>query len=338
VSPDVAGAGWMRLRRRGDALYRDTGLGRLGFVAMVPMGGFSRDAWLQGLACCADHGREACMRYTVTPEIIFTVLVIALALAGFSGLYLGPAPRANAYHHVHVATCLGWLGLLLAQLVFLSRRRFRHHRAFGLSIFGVGPLLVATSVLLAVHSATRDAIAGRADVMVVPNVMGTLELALLIVLAFWLRGRREIHGALLMATSVLFMGTALFFTLIGFVPAYRIDGPGTFHRFAEAGDAATWAVALVSLGFFLRHRGAGWPWLLPGVFAVSNGLVQAIVAQNQGTMALTRVVAACDPAIAFVVSLLGYASLLWLVWIRPYRGRNQRGREPGGPQLPGASG
>jgi hypothetical protein len=167
--------------------------------------------------------------------------------------------------------------------------------------------------------------------MVVQNVMVTLELALLIFPAFWLRRRREIHGALLLSTALLFMGIALFFTLIGFVPAYRIEGPGTFHRFAEAAQVVAMVGVAVGMAFFLRDRRAGWPWLLAGMFFPLNGLVQAIVAQNQGTMALTRMVAACDLVVAFAISLSGYAALLWLAWTRPFRGGDQRGRAPGSP-------
>jgi hypothetical protein len=151
--------------------------------------------------------------------------------------------------------------------------------------------------------------------------------------AFWLRRRREIHGALLLSTALLFMGIALFFTLIGFVPAYRIEGPETFHRFAEAGKAVALATIAVGIVFFLRNWRNGWPWLLAGMFFLLNGVVQAIVAQTLGTMALTRMVAACDLVVAFAISLSGFAALLWLAWIRPFRGGNQRGRAPGSPTL-----
>lgn len=275
-------------------------------------------------------------RYTL--EIAFLLLAIGLALAGFSGLYLGAQARANAYHHLHVATSLGWLALLLGQLVLLRQRRFQHHRAIGLSIFAAGPLLVATSVLLSVHSASRDAVAGRADAMVVQNVTVTLELALLLWLAFSLRRRREVHGALLLGTALLFMGIALFFTLIAFVPGYRIEGPGTFHRFAEAGEAGALATAGIGLLFFLRNRRTGWPWLLAGSFFLLNGMLQGWVARNDATLALTRIVAAVDPVVAFGLSLVGFAGLLALAWKLPHRGSARPGTAPGSVRSSNATG
>ncbi len=57
---------------------------------------------------------------------------------------------------------------------------------------------------------------GKADVLLVQNVLVTLEMALLVFLAFLLRQNRSVHGSLLMSTSLLFMGIALFFTLISY--------------------------------------------------------------------------------------------------------------------------
>jgi hypothetical protein len=160
--------------------------------------------------------------------------------------------------------------------------------AIGLSIFIAGPLLIATLALLSVHSAARDAAIGRADAMLVMNVMGTVSIALLILLAFLLRRRRDIHGAMLLGTALSFMGTAVFFTLLNVVPAYRIEGPETFHRFAEAGQASGLALAVVALLFFVRGPRTGWPWLLAGALFLTNGVLQGILAANQSTLALTR--------------------------------------------------
>ena len=174
------------------------------------------------------------MKNKFTLEIIFLVLVIAVSLVGFSSLYFGKPVERNAYHYMHIITSLAWLMLLLSQLVLISQARFDLHRVVGKSIFFAGPVLVATLTLLSVHSAVKDAEAGKADFLVVQNVMVTLEMALLVFLAFILRKNRQVHGALLMSTALLFMGIALFFTLISYVPGYRIEGPETFNRFAKA--------------------------------------------------------------------------------------------------------
>jgi len=75
--------------------------------------------------------------------------------------------------------------------------------------------------------------------MIVQNVMVTLEVALLVFLAFALRRNRNVHGALLLSTALLFMGIAMFFTLISHVPGYRA-GPGAGPRIADAAQANAW--------------------------------------------------------------------------------------------------
>lgn len=112
-------------------------------------------------------------------------------------------------------------------------------------------------------SAHKGVVSGEGDFLVVRNVGVALELGLLILLAFVLRRRRILHGSLLLSTTLLFMGIALFFTLISFVPQYRIEGPETFYRFATAGMAAQATSLVAGLLFFVRDFRNGWPFALP---------------------------------------------------------------------------
>ena len=183
-----------------------------------------------------------------------------------------------------------------------------------------GPLLVATLTLLSVHSAAKDAVVGRADVLVVQNVMVTLEVALLVFMAFILRRNRNVHGSLLMSTALLFMGIALFFTLISYVPGYRIEGPETFSRFAEAAQASSLVGSVVGLLFFLRNKRSGWPWILTSSFFFLNGFLQMIVARTDNTKALTVLVGSIGRAPAFGLGLTLFLALLWVAWrVQPTR-------------------
>ncbi|MEO8011860.1 MAG: hypothetical protein ABI650_09475 [Dokdonella sp.] len=261
------------------------------------------------------------MKHPCTFEIGFLLLVIALSLTGFSSLFSADRAGPSAFQLMHIVTSLAWLTLLLTQLVAIRQRRFDRHRAIGMSVFFAAPVLVASMVLLSAHSAAKDAVLGRADVMVVQNVMVTLELALLVLLAFALRRNRAIHGALMLSTALLFMGIALFFTLISYVPGYRIEGPETFYRFAKAAQATAYAGGIVGLLFFARNWRTGWPWLLAGSFFFINGFVQMIVARNDGTRALTALVASIDPWPAFGMGLLIFSALLWMAWrVKPGAG------------------
>lgn len=141
-------------------------------------------------------------------------------------------------------------------------------------------------------------------------------------LAFLLRSNRAVHGALLLSTALLFAGIALLFTLIAYAPAYRIEGPDTFHRFAAAAQASTVVVVgLAGLLLFLRDRRGGWPWLLAGSMCALNGLLQMLVERAESTEALTVAVAAAGRVPAFVPALCVFLALLVVAWRREPKDR-----------------
>lgn len=180
----------------------------------------------------------------------------------------------------------------------------------GLAVLIIAPLIFATTALLTVHSAHKAILSGQRDALIVQNVMVTLELGLLIVLAFVLRKHRRLHGSILLATTILFMGIALFFTLISFIPYYKIEGPETFYRFESAGLAGQVASIAVGLLFFLKDRGHGWPFLLAGSSFLLNEFIQSALIKNGLIQQLTESVGSLNETVTFVTSfVLLFASL-----------------------------
>ena len=265
------------------------------------------------------------MKRQYTLELGFLVTVIALSLVGFSSLAFGEEPTLTAYHLLHISTILAWLLLLLTQLICIKQHRFHLHRTIGTSIFVAGPLLVASLMLLAVHSAAKEAVAGRADDLVVQNVMPTLEIALLVFLAFVLRRNRAVHGSLLLSTALLMMGIALFFTLISYVPGYRAEGSLTGPRFAESAQTSALICSVIGLLFFLKSWRTGWPWLFTSAFFFLNGYLQFRIAQTDSTKSLTVLVASIGRAPAFGLGLSIFLALLWVAWRVAPTMRTKRG-------------
>ena len=254
------------------------------------------------------------MKQKDTPEMVFLLMVIAVSLVGFSSLLLGEQPALTAYHYLHLITSLAWLLLLLGQLVLIRQRSFRRHRAIGKAVFIAGPLLIASLTLLSVHSASKRAVAGLADELLVQNVATTMEVALLVFLAFILRRNRDVHGSVMMSTSLPFMGIALFFTFISYVPRFKIEGPETFSRFAEAGQAISLILLMVGLLFFLKNWRTGWPWILTSLLFTLNALLQVFLDSTGRTKSLTELVASIGRAPAFGLSLTIFGALLWVAW------------------------
>ncbi len=243
-------------------------------------------------------------------EFVLLMVVIATSVAGFWNLYFGPEAAPSLYHHMHVGVNFLWIALLLYQLSLVSRNKFKDHRRSGLMVLVFGPLLVASTALLSVHSAHKGLVSGEGDALIVQNVGVTLELAAIILLGFIFRKRRKLHASFLMSTSILFFGIAFFFTLISFVPAYKIEGPDTFYRFATAGIAGQ-NTCLV-LGFLLCTRDFknGWPYLLAGSMFWINDLVTRWLTSAKLIQPLTETVGGMNQPVTFAATLLILFGLL----------------------------
>ncbi|MDX1980811.1 MAG: hypothetical protein SFV51_11115, partial [Bryobacteraceae bacterium] len=226
-------------------------------------------------------------------EYLLIAAVMLISVLGFWDIYFGAGAGPQPHHHLHVVTAFVWMFLLLYQLRQIERGNYAGHRTAGRMVLLAAPVLVATTAMLSVHSAHRGLVSGNGDFLIIQNVMGTLELGLLIVLAFLVKKHRQLHGAFLMSTTILFMGIALFFALISFAPPFRIEGPETFYRFQTAAMTGQ-AICLIVGGLFLvRDFRNGWPYLLAAIFFVLNEMIR---------MGLTRL-GLIDPLTEFVGSL-----------------------------------
>jgi hypothetical protein len=243
-------------------------------------------------------------------EFLVLGTTMVVGLLGFWNIYFGHGADPQPHHHLHMATTYLWMGLLLTQLVLLTSGKRSEHRRWGLAVLAAAPLLVASVALLTVHSASSALAAGEEDFLIVQNVFGTLWLALVIILAFVLKKRRKVHGALLSSTLILFLGPALFFVLISFAPPFRIEGPETFYRFQTAAMTAQAIVLATALLLLIKDRRHNWPYL----FAASSFLLaeatKAWLTRLDLIDPLTRLVGAPDEASTFVVIFAIVATLL----------------------------
>ena len=243
-------------------------------------------------------------------EGLLVAIAALLTVAGFWNIYFGPEAKANAYHHLHILTNFIWLALLLVQLALIGSKNYRTHRRIGLSILVAAPLLVASATLLSVESARKGLASGEGDFMIVQNVMGTVQLALIIVLAFALRKNRKLHASFLVSTALLFIGIAMFFSLIGFVPGFKIEGPETFYRFGKALTTIQYTCIAIGLVFFVRDPRNGWPFLLVGSFFLLNEFTKSVLAKQELIHPLTLTVGSANPTAAFIVAFFSLAALL----------------------------
>ena len=232
-------------------------------------------------------------------EHLLLAATMLFSILGFSTVYLGQNAAPNGYHHLHAATVSTWLILLLFQLRMIASKRHGDHRRAGLAVLGLGPLLFAASALLTVHSAQKGLASGKGDALIVQNVITTIELGSLILLAFVLRRRRKLHGAFLMSTAILFMGIALFFTVVGFLPKF-VTLEQTFDIFQFAGMTLSITCAVVGLLLFAKDIRNGWPFLVAGFSFIMMELVRSSLTKNGLIVPLTEFVGSMNQAVAFV--------------------------------------
>jgi len=247
-------------------------------------------------------------------EIAFLLTVIFVSIAGFWKLFTGGNSNPSGIHYLHLITSLLWLLLLLVQLVNIERKSFSLHRELGLAIFIMAPLIVATVALLSVHSAEKAMMTGEADRLIVQNVMVTLELGLVILLAFGLRKNRKLHGAFLLSSALMFLVIALFFSLLSFVPQFKIEGPETFYRFGTAAATAGCVVAVIGAAFFFKNMRCGWPWLLVGSVFFVNEIINLLIRKSNGIQPLTQFVGSINQSAMFIATFIGFFALLSIAW------------------------
>lgn len=156
--------------------------------------------------------------------------------------------------------------------------------------------------------------------MIIQNVMATLELALFLLLAFVLKRRRKLHGALLLSTSILFLGITQFCAMISFVLAFRIGGPETFYRFGLAAITGQAICLAVGLLFFLRVRKYGWPFVMACACFNLNEAIQVLLTSNGLIEPLMQLVGTQSQPISFVTTFLGMALVLAAMVVPASRG------------------
>ncbi|CAN5360684.1 hypothetical protein BH09BAC3_BH09BAC3_09990 [soil metagenome] len=255
------------------------------------------------------------------PEIAFLILVILISIAGFWELFMGANAKPIGLHYLHIITSLLWLFLILIQLINIQQKRFSFHRELGIAIFIMAPLIVATVALLSVHSANKAIITGKEDQLIVQNVMVTFELGLVILLAFVLRRNRNLHGAFLMSSALLFMIIALFFALLSFIPLFKIEGPETFYRFGTAAVTSGCIGAVIGIIFFFKSMRNGWPWLLVGSAFFLNGFINSLLHKSNGIQPLTEFVGTINKTEIFIMTFIGFFTLLSITW---YAGKSKK--------------
>lgn len=251
------------------------------------------------------------------PDFTFIVFVLLISIAGFWDLYFGEDAHANGYHHLHVISSFTWLILIGVQLLLINRNNRIMHRRLGYSIFLMGPFVIASLMLLTVYSASRAEASNTIDPLAIQNVGVTLEVGIIILLAFIFKNKVKLHGAFILSSALMFMAIALFFSLLTFIPYFEITGPDSFENFGKASMTALVIISVIGLIMFFRDIKNGWPWLITLFFLYLNSVLTIWLDGSGGLQQLTDFVGVFSQPYTFVIAFFVFLILLILAWKAP---------------------
>jgi hypothetical protein len=128
--------------------------------------------------------------------------LLLLAVPAFWPTYLFPPKYETDWHiHLHGAAMLAWMLLLVAQACLIAARRNDIHRVLGKVSYGLVPLMVVSTLLLA-HYRLRNAINEELLYFLVVQLALTGLLALAYGLAMAHRKRPALHMRYMVCTSL----------------------------------------------------------------------------------------------------------------------------------------
>jgi hypothetical protein len=144
--------------------------------------------------------------------------MVAIVLVGFGRTYFVPLLRGTLAKptvvHVHALVFLGWMTLMMAQVIVASRGNIRLHRrigrwgiAYGCAVIVMGLTVGLASAVIKVNAGTwtRDQAAGSLLV----NFGDMVSFAAWFGAAIWYRAQPEVHKRLMVVATVVLLFAAL---------------------------------------------------------------------------------------------------------------------------------
>src|SRR6266550_7517516 len=95
------------------------------------------------------HARRPEGAYLYRTTVFYFFGLLALALAGFWPTYFVPKFEADWHVHLHGVAMFLWVLLLIAQAGLVRARQLPLHRALGKVSYGLVPVIVVSTLLLA---------------------------------------------------------------------------------------------------------------------------------------------------------------------------------------------
>lgn len=206
---------------------------------------------------------------------------IAVAIVGFGKTFFYPlftgAFAAPLMIYVHGAFLFGWVIFFAAQSLWVHQRKFRLHKRMGWVGGGIVTGVVLSTLAVAVLASKRTAASGDIDAASGDLFVIMMEMSAfvaLIISAFLLRRRPDVHKRLMLLAFIASLGPAWFRFRHYFPP---IDNPALLYSVLLA-DSLIVIAALVD---FIRERRVHWVYAFIGSAMVCVHLIEVFAFDAQ---------------------------------------------------------
>ena len=203
------------------------------------------------------------------------VLLLGVAVVGFWKPYFSQLGAAQGMAHLHAASMLVWIGMLVAQPLLIRSRQLAWHRRIGKASYVVVPLIVVSALALAqlrISHAPTEMLPVQQFILFLGVSMAAV-FAVVWTLGILYRGEPALHARYMAGTALTLIDPSMVRVLIFWVPSV----PPQFYQLITFGTV----YAILSLLIALDRRsvrGRSALWVLLGLFVTLHALIMTVPA------------------------------------------------------------
>ena len=251
----------------------------------------------------------------------FVGFVLLVIMGGFWASYFsrvgGTMPLA---FHVHAATSISWLLLLIAQHVAIHRRANALHRQMGLASFVLFPLLILGFTMIINVSAARYVAAENPFIVHNGPAFGigmAVAIAAYLTLFYQaLKTRRNVrlHAGYMLATPMILFESPFSRLMDAMFPWMNVIGSEGVHAVQDTIVISDAIMIAFAMALYFRDRKHGAPWLVAAAFMALQAVTMWFAPFIPAMGTLFRAYAAIPPALTVVAGTALGAAAAWLGW------------------------
>jgi hypothetical protein len=244
----------------------------------------------------------------------YTLLVLAVVVAGFWPSYFAVWGSVPWQFHAHGAASSIWVMMVIAQSWTAHHKQLPLHRVVGRSSLLLFPFLIGGLAAI-IDVTAKGYVAGDGPVRMMFG--GSFLIGLVLAIAAYivlyyraLRFRRKVwvHSGYMLATPLILFESPFSRVLGMTVPALQVRGPGDFHLIMVAIMLGMVAELAIIAMIWAKHRDRAKPFLVAAAFIVAQmltmGLMSDVAILKSGLAVIGGIPSAWVIGLGFAVGAL----------------------------------